>query len=140
MVFGDQGNDLSMFENPEFKKKVLIVDSDQSFLACNSLITSLLLAVSKVQIIRITSHSASEILPDQIEKLWNSIPDWAFQSYDIVHSLDTCIELNAIGAILIITRKAQLFIKWQYPRKRSTGCKYNLNSLATCNLQGSLLV
>ena len=35
---------------------------------------------------------------DQIEKLWNSIPDWAFQSYDIVHSLDTCIELNAIGA------------------------------------------
>lgn len=35
---------------------------------------------------------------DQIEKLWNSIPDWAFQSYDIVRSLDNCIELNAIGA------------------------------------------
>lgn len=35
---------------------------------------------------------------DQIEKLWNSIPDWAFQSYDIVRSLDNCIELNAVGA------------------------------------------
>ncbi|TSO26068.1 Cof-type HAD-IIB family hydrolase [Lactobacillus sp. LL6] len=35
---------------------------------------------------------------DQISKLWASIPEWAFQSYDIVHSLDNCIELNAIGA------------------------------------------
>ncbi|KRK08762.1 HAD superfamily hydrolase [Lactobacillus pasteurii DSM 23907 = CRBIP 24.76] len=35
---------------------------------------------------------------DQIEKLWQTIPDWAFQSYDIVRSLDNCIELNAIGA------------------------------------------
>ncbi len=35
---------------------------------------------------------------DQIEKLWNSIPDWAFQSYDIVRSLYNVIELNAIGA------------------------------------------
>lgn len=35
---------------------------------------------------------------DQIDKLWNSIPDWAFQSYDIVRSLDNCIELNAVGA------------------------------------------
>lgn len=35
---------------------------------------------------------------DQIAKLWNSIPDWAFQSYDIVRSLDNVIELNAIGA------------------------------------------
>lgn len=35
---------------------------------------------------------------DQINKLWNSIPDWAFQSYDIVKSMDNCIELNALGA------------------------------------------
>lgn len=35
---------------------------------------------------------------DQIGKLWASLPDWAFQSYDIVRSLDNCIELNAIGA------------------------------------------
>ena len=35
---------------------------------------------------------------DQIEKLWNSIPYWAFESYDIVRSLDNCIELNGIGA------------------------------------------
>lgn len=35
---------------------------------------------------------------DQIAKLWNSIPDWAFQSYDIVRSLDNVIELNAVGA------------------------------------------
>lgn len=35
---------------------------------------------------------------DQINKLWNSIPYWAFQAYDIVRSLDNCIELNAIGA------------------------------------------
>lgn len=35
---------------------------------------------------------------DQIAKLWGTIPDWAFQSYDIVHSLDNCIELNAVGA------------------------------------------
>lgn len=35
---------------------------------------------------------------DQIEKLWHTIPDWAFQSYDIVRSLYNCIELNAIGA------------------------------------------
>lgn len=35
---------------------------------------------------------------DQVEKLWNSIPDWAFQSYDIVRSLDNIIELNALSA------------------------------------------
>lgn len=35
---------------------------------------------------------------DQIAKLWNALPDWAFQSYDIVRSLDNVIELNAIGA------------------------------------------
>ncbi|MBD5431452.1 MAG: HAD family phosphatase [Lactobacillus sp.] len=35
---------------------------------------------------------------DQIAKLWGSIPDWAFESYDIVRSLDNVIELNAIGA------------------------------------------
>lgn len=35
---------------------------------------------------------------DQIAKLWGTIPEWAFQSYDIVHSGDNCIELNAIGA------------------------------------------
>ncbi|RVU71178.1 MULTISPECIES: Cof-type HAD-IIB family hydrolase [Lactobacillus] len=35
---------------------------------------------------------------DQIAKLWGTLPDWAFQSYDIVRSLDNCIELNAIGA------------------------------------------
>src|SRR5699024_12324596 len=35
---------------------------------------------------------------DQIEKLWNSIPYWAFESYDIVRRLDNCIELNGIGA------------------------------------------
>lgn len=35
---------------------------------------------------------------DQIEKLWNSIPEWGFESYDIVRSLDNCIELNQLGA------------------------------------------
>ena len=35
---------------------------------------------------------------DQIDKFWAAIPEWVFQSYDIVHSLDTCIELNALGA------------------------------------------
>ncbi len=35
---------------------------------------------------------------DQIAKLWNSIPDWAFQTYDIVRSKDNVIEVNAIGA------------------------------------------
>lgn len=35
---------------------------------------------------------------DQIAKLWSSLPDWAFQSYDIVRSLSNVIELNAIGA------------------------------------------
>lgn len=35
---------------------------------------------------------------DEVEKLWQALPDWAFQSYDIVRSLDNCIEINAIGA------------------------------------------
>ncbi len=35
---------------------------------------------------------------DQVEKLWNSSPDWAFQTYDIVRSFDSIIELNALGA------------------------------------------
>ena len=35
---------------------------------------------------------------DQVEKLWNSFPDWAFQTYDIVRSFDSIIELNALGA------------------------------------------
>lgn len=35
---------------------------------------------------------------DQVEKLWNSLPDWAFQIYDIVRSFDSIIELNALGA------------------------------------------
>lgn len=35
---------------------------------------------------------------DQIAKLWNMIPDWAFQAYDIVRSRDNIIEINAIGA------------------------------------------
>lgn len=35
---------------------------------------------------------------DQVEKLWNSLPDWAFQTYDIVRSFDSIIELNALGA------------------------------------------
>lgn len=35
---------------------------------------------------------------DQVEKLWNGFPDWAFQTYDIVRSFDSIIELNALGA------------------------------------------
>ena len=35
---------------------------------------------------------------DQIEKLWNSLPSWAFDSYDIVRSWDSIIEINALGA------------------------------------------
>lgn len=35
---------------------------------------------------------------DQVEKLWNSLPSWAFDSYDIVRSWDSIIELNALGA------------------------------------------
>lgn len=35
---------------------------------------------------------------DQVEKLWNSLPSWAFDSYDIVRSWDGIIEVNALGA------------------------------------------
>ena len=35
---------------------------------------------------------------DQVDKLWNSLPSWAFDSYDIVRSFDSIIELNALGA------------------------------------------
>ena len=35
---------------------------------------------------------------DQVQKLCNSFPDWAFQTYDIVRSFDSIIELNALGA------------------------------------------
>ncbi len=35
---------------------------------------------------------------DQIAKLWGSLSEWTFESYDIVRSLDNCIEINAIGA------------------------------------------
>lgn len=35
---------------------------------------------------------------NQVEKLWNSLPDWAFDAYDIVRSFDDIIELNALGA------------------------------------------
>ncbi|WP_333635719.1 Cof-type HAD-IIB family hydrolase [Lactobacillus acetotolerans] len=35
---------------------------------------------------------------DQINKLWNTIPDWAFDKYDIVRSFSNTIELNAKGA------------------------------------------
>lgn len=34
----------------------------------------------------------------QVEKLWNTLPYWSFDKYDIVKSLDTCIELNTKGA------------------------------------------
>lgn len=34
----------------------------------------------------------------QVEKLWNTMPYWAFDKYDIVRSLDNCIELNAKNA------------------------------------------
>lgn len=35
---------------------------------------------------------------DQVEKLWNNLPSWAFDTYDIVRSFDSIIELNALGA------------------------------------------
>lgn len=35
---------------------------------------------------------------DQIAKLWAALPEWVFQSYDVVRSLDNIIELNRIGA------------------------------------------
>lgn len=35
---------------------------------------------------------------DQIAKLWAALPDWVFQSYDVVRSLDNIIEINRIGA------------------------------------------
>src|SRR5699024_51086 len=35
---------------------------------------------------------------DQVEKLWNNLPSWAFATYDIVRSFDSIIELNALGA------------------------------------------
>lgn len=35
---------------------------------------------------------------DQVDKLWNSLPAWAFDTYDIVRSFDSIIELNALGA------------------------------------------
>ncbi|MDF7638651.1 Cof-type HAD-IIB family hydrolase [Lactobacillus sp. ESL0791] len=34
----------------------------------------------------------------QSEKFWNSLPDWAFAKYNIVHSFPDVIELNAKGA------------------------------------------
>lgn len=35
---------------------------------------------------------------NQIAKLWHALPEWAFQSYDIVRSLYNVIEVNSIGA------------------------------------------
>lgn len=35
---------------------------------------------------------------DQVDKLWNNFPSWAFDSYDIVRSFDSIIELNGLGA------------------------------------------
>lgn len=35
---------------------------------------------------------------NQIAKLWHALPDWAFQSYDIVRSFYNVIELNSVGA------------------------------------------
>lgn len=35
---------------------------------------------------------------DQIAKLWASLPEWVFQSYDVVRSLNNIIEINQIGA------------------------------------------
>ncbi|RHX82639.1 Cof-type HAD-IIB family hydrolase [Lactobacillus helveticus] len=35
---------------------------------------------------------------DQVEKLWNNLPSWAFDTYDIVRNFDSIIELNALGA------------------------------------------
>lgn len=35
---------------------------------------------------------------DQVEKLWTSIPDWVFESYDVVKSGHNCVEINSLGA------------------------------------------